>query len=75
MIVALNIRFSLEAIEMIQSVSVLLNLQISNENINLVKETFDINSKPLETEINLLRHTENLPNDENIYIDKYILND
>lgn len=48
MIVALNIRFNQETIDMIKSVPLLLDLQISNENINLLKDTFDVDSNLLK---------------------------
>lgn len=45
---------------------------MSNGNINLLKDTFDVDSNILKTEINLLKHTADVPNDKNVNIEKWI---
>jgi len=44
MISALNIRFNQETIDIIKSVGMLLNLQISSDVINILTDTFDLDS-------------------------------
>uniref|UniRef100_A0A2S2NXT3 Zinc finger MYM-type protein 1 n=1 Tax=Schizaphis graminum TaxID=13262 RepID=A0A2S2NXT3_SCHGA len=72
MISALNIRFNQETIDIIKSVGMLLNLQISSDYMKILTDTFDLDSKVLKTEIDLLKHTDDIPNDGKINIDKWI---
>jgi hypothetical protein len=50
----------------------LLNLQISSDDINILTDTFDLDSKVLKTDIDLLKHTNDVSNDGIINIDKLI---
>lgn len=70
MILALNIKFNQETIEIIKSIASLLNLQIISENINLLQNAFNVDNYVLKTKIDLLKHTADLPNNENINISK-----
>ncbi|KAL4130853.1 hypothetical protein QTP88_008232 [Uroleucon formosanum] len=73
MISALNIRFNQEKIDIITSVGMLLNFQISSDDINILIATFDLDIKVLKTKIDLLKHTDDIPNDGQINIDKWII--
>lgn len=72
MISALNIRFNQETIDIIKSVGMLLTLQISSDDINILTDAFDLDSKVLKTEIDLPKHTDGIPNDGQMNIDKWI---
>lgn len=50
----------------------LLNFQISNGNINLLKNTFDVDSNVIKTKIDLLKHTADLSHNKNVNIGKWI---
>lgn len=66
MISDLNIRFNQETIDIIKSVGRV------GEDINILTDKFDLDSKVLKTEIDLLKHTDGIPNDGQINIDKWI---
>lgn len=64
MIVFLNIRFDHESIiALIKSGSMLFDLNIKNDNINLLNHAFNGDSNVLKTKINLLKHTADIAND------------
>jgi len=50
----------------------LLNLQISGDDIDILTDTFNLDSKILKTENKILKHTDGIPNDGQINIDKWI---
>lgn len=50
----------------------LLNLQISGDDIDILIDTFNLDSKILKTENKILKHTDGIPNDGQINIDKWI---
>ncbi|XP_060846280.1 zinc finger MYM-type protein 1-like [Rhopalosiphum padi] len=60
----INIRFNQETINMIRSIGNLLILNINSIDITVLSAAFDLNSDMLKTEINLLKHTENIPKGE-----------
>lgn len=64
MISGINIRFNQETINMIRSIGNLLILNININDITVLSAAFDLNSEMLKTEINLLKHTENIPKGE-----------
>jgi hypothetical protein len=74
MISALNIRFNQEIIDIIKSAGMFLNLQISSDDseIKILTDTFNLHSKVLKAEIDLLKHSYDVPNDRKINIDKLI---
>jgi len=64
MISGINIRFNQETMNMIQSIGNLLVLNINSNDISVLSTAFHLNSDMLKTEINLLKHTDNIPKGE-----------
>jgi len=72
MISGINIRFNQETINMIRSIGNLLILNINSNDITVLSAAFDLNSEMLKTEINLLKHVENIPKGEKNKCDDWI---
>lgn len=66
MISGINIRFNQETINMIRSIGnlLILILNINSNDITVLSAAFDLNFEMFKTEINLLKHTENISKGE-----------
>jgi len=72
MINGINIRFSQETLDMIKSVANLLELNVDDNDITILTKTFNLEAKMLKSEVNLLKHTNNLPKSDKKKCDTWI---
>lgn len=68
----INIRFSQKTLDMIKSVANLLELNIDDNDITILTKTFNLEVEILKSEVNLLKHTNNLPKSDKKKCDIWI---
>ncbi|XP_050059714.1 zinc finger MYM-type protein 1-like [Aphis gossypii] len=61
MINGINLRFSQETLNMIKSISNVLELNVDDNDITILTDAFGLEAEMLKSEISLLKHTDNVP--------------